>query len=542
MKIKIYRSTLIVLILIILAYLAAYLNPGILDDLSPFSAKAKSTRKIDEVMHIINRYYVDSVDWKQTSAGAIKGALRTLDPHSVYFTKEEVRKNEENFEGRYQGIGIQYDVIDGFISVISVIAGSPSEKVGLQAGDRIIKINGQSVHNITTDEVPKKLKGPKGSKVTVTIRREGLAAPFDVTIERDEIPIYTINTYFKPDSITGYVWINRFAEHTSDELEQALKVLEKKGIQRLVLDLRENGGGFLSQAVKVAGKFIPGHKKVVFTRGRLSRFDETFYSDDFGFSPKRSYPLIVLIDHSTASASEIVAGALQDYDRALIVGSRSFGKGLVQNEFGLRDGSRIRLTISKYYTPSGRLIQRPYKGLAIEEYYLEGENDSTFAKKNRRVKKPVFFTRAGRKVYGGGGIQPDIKVKFTALYKSQKMIAQFYQKRIFFITASDFASAHPFWKDRFVQFRTKFCITPALLKRMKRNALQKNITFDAHEFKTDLPYLKNRLKAEIARHFWSMEKFYRILLQDDNQLAEALKHFPEARRLLSLQRQKRNEK
>ena len=526
------RNTIyIALLLILIAFIYSRTDRGIIDYIFPFGEKSKHTRKVNEALNIIGHYYVDSVNWEKTSEGALQGALRTLDPHSEYFTKEEVQNNEENFEGRYQGIGIYFDVIEGFITVISVIPGSPAQEAGLIAGDKIIRINGKLALNLSTDEVPKRLKGPAGTEVEVSIRRDGLSKPFEVTITRSEIPIFTINTYFKADSITGYVWINRFAHHTADELEEALSEMEKQGIKRLILDLRGNGGGLLRQAVQVAGKFINGHKKVVYTKGRLSRFDETYYTDDFGFTRKRDYPLIVLIDQSSASASEIVAGALQDYDRALIVGVSSFGKGLVQNEFSLSDGSRVRLTVSKYYTPSGRLIQRPYKGRDLDEYYNGSAEDSSAAQQDT-TERPVYYTRAGRPVYGGGGINPDVEIKFTTHAHSPKMIQQFNQKRCFFTTA---AAIVPGERERWPsveKFSRGYRVSDIWLRKFKKTGRDKDIIFSEQEFKKDEVYLKNRLKAEIARQLWGMSAFYRVLLEYDNQYKESFKYFKEAQRFI----------
>ncbi len=528
------RFVIILFSIVIAAFLFSNINMGIIDYLSPFSEKGKNARKISDVINIISSYYVDSVDWKDTSEGAIAGALKTLDPHSVYFTREEVQTNDENFDGQYQGIGIQFDILDGFISVISVIPGSPSEEAGLLAGDKIIKINGESARDITNAEVPKKLKGPKGSEVIVTILRPGGQSPFDVTIRRDEIPIVTINTYFKADSSTGYIWLNRFAHKTSDEFTEALLDMEKRGIKRLVLDLRGNGGGLLRQAVQVVGKFINEHKKVVYTKGRLSRFDETYYTDDFGYSKKREYPLIVLIDQGSASASEIVAGALQDYDRALIIGERSFGKGLVQNEFELNDGSRIRMTVSKYYTPSGRLIQRNYKGKDIEEYYNGDDIDSSDAQVDTAETTSVYYTSSGRQVFGGGGIKPDIEIEFKTAYKSVRMVRKFIEKRIFFEAASTISRKHSSWKNNFIKFRDHFRISSQQIEQLKYIARDGKIKFTNDEFQQDIDFLKNRLKAEIARQFWGMDKFYRMILQNDNQFKEAFKYFTEAQGLSAI--------
>lgn len=520
---------LLYLIILVLAYFVlsnykilfyAYLSP-----------ESQNKVKVSTVLDYINRYYVDSVDWHTTGDQAIKGALQTLDPHSIYLSRAQVKAAEESFEGRYQGIGIQFDVIHDYPTVIAIIPGSPAARIGLQAGDQIIKIEGHSTFQISRDSVPKKLKGPKGSKVRVTIKRKGVDKQFDVTLVRDEIPITTINTYCMANKKTGYVWLNRFATTTSDELEQALDDLESKGMKRLVLDLRDNGGGLLRQAVEVVAKFIKGNKLVVFTHGKLKRFDEKFYAD---FPRKvRTFPLILLINHNTASASEIVAGALQDYDRALLVGTNSFGKGLVQNEFGLPDGSRIRLTISKYYTPSGRLIQRPYKNISRERYYDELWNDSLEFEPDTTK---VYYTSKGRKVYGGGGIQPDVVVAFKNPGKSAIWILKLLENRLFFETVGKWESGLKIWSSDFNKFNRDYHVPEAMLRTLYKLARKKSIKIPYQQFNNQRKYLRNRLKAEIARHFWDSARYYQVLLKNDNQLTVALEHFNDAKGLLKAER------
>jgi carboxyl-terminal processing protease len=338
---------------------------------SPFDGKNESQNleKFNEIVSYVSTFYVDDVQWDKAMMGAIDGLLSELDPHSVYISSQEAKLNEENFQGQYQGIGIHFDVIDGYLTVITPIPGSPSDELGLLPGDKIISINGVSSIGISSNEVPKKLKGPKGTSVDITVMREGVDEPIEFTIIRDDIPIYTINTSFLSSDSTGYISLGRFAKITEEEFDTALEELSSQGMKRLILDLRWNAGGYLDQAVKLASRFIDGHQKVVYTEGRLSEFDEEFFTDTFSKHKVYDIPLILLINNASASASEIVAGAIQDYDRGLIVGTTSFGKGLVQREFPLNDDSRLRLTISKYYTPSGRLIQRPYEGKELDQYY-----------------------------------------------------------------------------------------------------------------------------------------------------------------------------
>ena len=498
----------------------------------------RNLAKYEEVIQYIDKFYVDSVSYDKLTREAIKGALNTLDPHSVYISKEQAQANEEQFNGRYQGIGIQFDIIDGYITVIAVIPASPSEKAGLMAGDRIIKIEGKSAYKITMADVPRKLKGPKGTSVKITVSRPGIEEPFEVTLIRDEIPIFTVNTYFMANDSTGYVWLNRFAHTTSKELEHALIKLEQQGMKQLLLDLRDNGGGLLQQAVEVSGKFIGGHKLIVYTKGRLSRFDNEYYSDDFGISIDRKYPLIVLINQNSASASEIVAGAIQDYDRGLIVGETSFGKGLVQNEFILNDGSRLRMTVSKYYTPSGRLIQRPYKDISKEEYYHEIEEPDSLRRDSLQAyqgkdNRPLYYTQGGRKVYGGGGITPDTVVTYKLSSKSPEMIRDFYRERVFFETATRLVQKNEQWKTDFNRFFRKTRPTRSWMKELYQTAKERGVQFKEQDFWQDRRFLQNRLKAEMARIIWGTEKFYQVLLQIDNQFRTAIDLFPQVSIILS---------
>lgn len=530
---KKYKAALLTVLVIAAAFVISQFDAHLTSFSAGRADREKNINKLDEALKYIDQLYVDEVDWNETVERAIDGALQSLDPHSVYITPAEAETNEENFQGKYQGIGIQFDVIDDFITVISVIPGSPAEQVGLLTGDKIIKIDGKSAQGMSSSDVPEKLKGARGSKVTITVVRADVDEPFDLTLIRDDIPISTIHTYFMLDDKTGYIWLNRFAQTTAQELEDALKDLEGQGLKQLILDLRGNGGGLLRQAVEVAGKFIDGHKKVVYTRGRLSRFNDDFYSDDFGQTGKRKHPLIVMIDHGSASASEIVAGAIQDYDRGLIVGSVSFGKGLVQNEFVLKDSSRLRLTVSKYYTPSGRLIQRPYKGKNLEDYYQDGDAaDSLLARiaaNDTVAERPVFQTESGRKVFGGGGINPDVEVKYESYSRSSKMTTQFFQKRVFFETGSAFVNRNSqINKNHFNDFYEHFNVSDNLLQALKKSAAGKAIQFDAADFDRDREFLKNRLKAEIARNIWGVSRYYQVLLQHDNQLEKARQLFSDA--------------
>jgi len=521
------RRTLLITV-ILLGIFGIWLQRNVVADIQTIAKQ--QIGKFFRVVQLVQYYYVENPDWDKAMEGAISGMLSRLDPHSVYIEPKKVKQNKESFSGHYEGIGIEFDVIDGYITVISPIAGSPSERLGIRAGDKIVKINGKSAVGISRDEVPKKLKGPKGTKVNVTIVREGLDEPIELTIVRDVIPIYTVTTYFMVDDSTGYIWVNRFAATTSQETQEALDYLVRQGARRLLLDLRGNPGGYLHEAVKMAGKFIPGHHLIVETRGRDNRVDEKFFSDQWRTGPVYDFPLVILIDRGSASASEIVSGAIQDYDRGLIVGMNSFGKGLVQKEFPLSDGSAVRITTAKYYTPSGRCIQRDYKGKKVRDYYRE-ISDTTWYSEDSLKNRPQFHTLGGRIVYGGGGIRPDVVIKYKSYSRSPKLTNKMNVKRLFFEYATQYANQHPELKTSIERFQKEFQITDDILNDYKKFCIDKGIKMDEEAFQKDRKYISTKIKAEIARFFWEKDGYYYVILHNDNQFLEALKHFDEARQL-----------
>jgi len=492
-------------------------------DVYPANNTRAQLERFVEVFNDITRFYVERPDKEKLITGAIKGMLSELDPHSVYIPKKSLKQITEQFEGHYEGIGIEFIVQNKILTVVSPIVGGPAEAVGLLPGDQIIKINGESAYGITESEVQKKLKGPKGTKVTVTIRRPGQGETFDVTITRDRIPIYSVTASFMlDDGKTGYIYLGRFARTTSEEMEKAMRDLEAKGMKRLILDLRLNSGGYLDQAVEVADKFIPGGYKIVYTRGRIRSSDQDYYSTTKATHP--FFPLIVMIDRGSASASEIVAGAIQDLDRGLVVGETSFGKGLVQNQLLLRDGSALRITVARYYTPSGRLIQRPYDG-SLMDYYTEAYDESRDEKVDSTK---VFKTLAGRTVYGGGGIKPDTTLKSPRITRfTNRLIA----KRLFFEFGSQYVSKHKKWPGNFDSFRENFRIDDAMLADFRSIIKKHDVEFSQEAFDKDLKYIKMLLKAEVARHFWDSKHYYMIRILGDEEVEAALELMPEAERI-----------
>jgi carboxyl-terminal processing protease len=523
---------------LILGLIGFTLNQNLFADYEELSKQ--QIDKILRVMQLVKYYYVEDVEWDKAVEGAITGMLSELDPHSVYIEPQKVERNKEDLSGKYEGIGIEFDVINGYITVISPIAGSPADLLGLRSGDRIVKIDGESAIGINREDVPKKLKGPKGTKVLVTIIREDEEEPFDLTIIRDVIPIYTVTTKFMADDSTGYVWVNRFANNTTGEVEQAIVELQKEGMRRLILDLRGNPGGYLHEAVKLAGKFISGHRLIVETRGKNERVEEKFFSDQWNDTGKSyDFPLVVMIDRGSASASEIVAGAIQDYDRGLILGTNSFGKGLVQKEFPLSDGSAVRVTTARYYTPSGRLIQRDYKGKRPDEYYTEiMVADTVLANDDTLKNRPKFSTKAGRVVYGGGGIRPDTMVPYESFSKSPKLMNKMLNKRVFFEFTNHYTSNHPELNTNCKKFLKEFLVDEKLLTEFKEFCKKQEIEMEEQDFIRDQKYIAERLKSEIARFFWEKDGFYYVWLHHDNQFLQALNSFAEANRIALLNDQK----
>ncbi|MFQ5823840.1 MAG: S41 family peptidase [bacterium] len=482
-----------------------------------------------QVIQVIKQYYVEDVEPEKLVTGAIKGMLEELDPHTVYIPADRMKEINEQFEGEFEGIGIEFVVNNKIPTVIAPIIDSPSERLGLRPGDRIIKIEGVSTYGITEQEVMNKLRGPKGTQVTITVQRPGLEESFDLTITRDKIPIYSITASFMIDKKTGYIKVGRFAKTTDDEFERALKELELLGMKCLILDLRGNSGGFLEQAVAMADKFIDGGKRIVYTRGRIQGSNEDYYSTTE--NTHRKFPLIILIDHGSASASEIVAGAIQDWDRGIIVGETSFGKGLVQSQINLKDHSALRVTTARYYTPSGRLIQRSYDN-GLPDYISEAYDDfDPNANSDSTTNRPIFTTSTGRKVFGGGGITPDIHIKSDRITKTTGHLIR---GRIFLDYGSSYTTTHPELKRNFITFRDEFSVSNYMLSEFKKLALSKEIPLNEEDFKKDLTFIKHRIKSQIARHLWSSKEYYQVEVAEDRQIQEALKYFSEAAIMVGL--------
>jgi carboxyl-terminal processing protease len=493
-------------------------------------------RKITDVLSVTEKYYVEDVDTQKLTEAAINGILGQLDPHSVYIPASQMQRVTEEFQGSFEGIGIEYQVLNDTLLVVSPIAGGPSEGLGIQAGDKIVKIDDSSAIGITQEGVQKKLRGPKGSKVRVTIVRSGIGSLLNFDIIRDTVPIYTVDASFMVDDQTGYITVTRFGAKTHDEFLEAMNRLRGAGMKKLVLDLRGNAGGYLEQAFKMVDELMPQGRKIVYTKGRRPEANDEYVSSGAGRFV--DVTLVILVNNGSASASEIVAGAVQDWDRGLIVGETTFGKGLVQRQFDLKDGSAFRLTTARYYTPSGRLIQRPYGAdklkyqmEAFERTETEGENITHSAEKDST--RPVFKTMGGRIVYGGGGITPDYIVKSDRL---NEYTVQLRSKLVFLQFADKYLDQHGaeikarYGKDP-QAFVHEFEVTPAMLDDLLALAKDKQIEFKKDLYEKDLRFIKAFAKAYIARSLWGNEGSSRVMLTEDVQFRKAESLFPEAEKI-----------
>ncbi len=493
---------------------------------------------LSNVIRLVERYYVEEVDMDNLMNGAIRGLLETLDPHSSYITNEEFEKIDESMKGEFEGIGIEFSMLDGYITVISPIAGTPSDRAGLMSGDKIIKIDGESAYKIKQDEIIKKLRGPKGTPVIVTIKRLG-SDNFDVTLIRDKIPINSVLASFLYDNATGYINVNRFGEKTFSEIDNAIDSLEVFGMSQLVLDLRNNGGGLMDQALDLLDSFINSNDTILYTSGRISSANYVYYATKSNYD--RKFPIIVLINRASASASEIIAGGLQDLDRGIVIGETSFGKGLVQRQYMLEDGSAARITIAQYYTPSGRLIQRDFD--ALDDYYLD------LAKENRESKNEVdslnikYKTKNGRTVYGGGGITPDVFIDDNIYLTKSTQNILYNSNRLIFKYANEIKRDFKKYKnfEDFYRFSRN--------KNDELNLLNQNKFFDwINQSIIDNPELEldynrdsilinwnvidNKIQSEIASNIWGKDYGYYIKLDLDQTFQSALDNFDLAKDLV----------
>jgi carboxyl-terminal processing protease len=489
----------------------------------PFFSVDK-TNSLLQLVDLIKSKYVDTVDLNKITDTAISAILSKLDPHSVYIEASEVQESNDDIAGNFFGIGVEYDVIDDTINVLHVIKDGPSFKAGLQIGDKFINVNDSTVAgvNVKTDKIRKLLRGRNASKVTIEVLRG--AERKKVNIERGIIPVSSVDAAYMIESGIGYIRLNKFSQVTYREFMQSLEKLKGQGLQKLILDIRDNGGGVLDQAVEIADEFLDGDKLITYTQG--SHFPRKEYRCKRPGLFEQG-KLVLLCDEGSASASEILAGALQDWDRATIIGRRSFGKGLVQEQFDLNDGSAVRLTIARYYTPLGRSIQRPYtKG--GKAYYQEiinrfhdGEVVSMDSVKNDTTKK--FSTLKGKKLYGGGGITPDIFVPLdtadkctvcSKLYSKGTLNSFAYQ---YFMQNKNKLDSYKTSKD----YTSNFTLQPADWAQFEYASQKDSIDIRPISAKQKTE-LELQVKAAIARQVWRNEGLYETLNSEDNMVKKAL--------------------
>ena len=487
-----------------------------------------TTQKFASALQIINFAYVDTIDEARLVEKAIVATLKELDPHSQYISKRDLQNANEPLEGNFDGIGISFQVYRDTILVISPVPGGPAEKLGIMAGDKIVRINGQSATGSAMDNnfVFQRLRGDKGTVVEVSVFRKGRKKPIDYTIVRDRIPINSIDAAFMASNKVGFIKLNRFSRTTMDEFRKAIGQLKDEGMRDLILDLRSNSGGYLDVAVDLSDEFLGPGKLVLYTEGSSSpqrKYKSSFRGE---FEEGR---LVVLIDEGSASASEIVAGALQDWDRALIVGRRSFGKGLVQRPYYLPDSSVIRLTVARYYTPTGRCIQKPY-GESYEEYYndlakrLEG-GEITGKETIDFPDSLKYYTPNNRLVYGGGGIMPDFFVPWDSLEYTDFYV-DLLSKGLFNDYVLDFIDKerNTLWEKfpEYKEFNQRFIIDNKFLDDFVRYAAKEGVTPRNDELKISSRLIRYQLKALIGRNLFEFKTYFQVLSEIDDGVQKAL--------------------
>lgn len=501
-------------------------------------------QKLQMTLYAIDRYYVDTTNGEKLVDNAINGMLEKLDPHSKYIPKSEVKKMNEPLDGKFEGIGVVFQMMEDTLLVIQTISGGPSEKVGIFAGDRIVSVNDTSIAgvNMQNTDIMKKLRGPKGTSVNVKVLRRNVKELIDFKIIRDVIPIYSLDAAYMVDDKIGYIKVNKFSETTLQEFNEAMAKLQKKGMKSLIIDLQENGGGYLKTAVELASIVLPPNKLVVYSEG-VSQPRETF--NTLGKPSFEKGDLVVLVNESSASASEILSGCIQDWDRGLIIGRRTFGKGLVQKPLPLPDGSQIRLTVAQYFIPSGRCVQRPYKD-NLKNY----DNDliDRYNKGELMHEDSISFPDSlkyqtlekKRPVYGGGGIMPDIFVpldttKYTKYHRNlaaksvlNNFVLNYLEKnrknleKTYSINESEKKKA-----EGFERFRNNFNISDEDLKEITQAGEKEKVEFDEEQFKQSKRLICKQIKAMIARDLWDTCEYYQIM-NDENAIfvkgVEALKN------------------
>lgn len=480
--------------------------------------QSEGMRKLSLADFAITNLYVDEVDEGKLVEDAIRGMLEQLDPHSTYTTAEETKEMNEPLQGNFSGIGIQFNMNKDTLYVIQTIVGGPSEKVGIQAGDRIISVNDTTIAGVKmkNTDIMKRLRGKAGTVVRVTVLRKGVAEPIEFRIVRDNIPIYSIDASYMVDKETGYIRVSRFAMNTDKEFSDAVKALKKKGMKNLIVDLQGNGGGFLTSAIAMADEFLSDGQTIVYTEGRRSPRDDAFATKQGLFQQGK---LVLLVDESSASASEILSGAVQDWDRGIIVGRRTFGKGLVQRPIPFPDGSMIRLTIARYYTPSGRSIQKPYdKGHeAYERELLDRFNhgELIYTDSIHFPDSLQFKTlNNGRTVYGGGGIMPDVFIPLdTTIYTDfhRDLLAKGVLNQYPVDYLDDHRKELMSKYKNMEQFDAGFVVTDEMFADLLQKAEAEKVKYNEEQYLKSKELIGAQVKALIARDMFDMTAYFKIM-------------------------------
>ena len=497
---------------------------------------AEQYRVFTAALDAVETGFVGEVESDRLVYGAITGMLQTLDPHSSFMDPRSYAQMRERQEGRYYGLGISINVVEGGITVFSIFEGSPASQQGLRRGDIIARIEGEDTQGWTSDQAVGQLRGARGTSVRISIRRAGYDQLIDLDVLRDEVHIPTVRTAFMLDETTGYILLSDFGENSNEEMGVALSALREQGMQRIVLDLRNNPGGALDQAISISNRFLPRGDLIVYTRGRVSNSDQDYRATEE--SEYLDLPMITLVNRSSASASEIVSGALQDHDRSLIVGETTFGKALVQSVYRVSGGAGVAVTTARYYTPSGRLIQRPWDG-TFDEYltYALREQDAGQAHEPERLK----FTDGGRRVYGGGGVEPDRRFdgptegfdpsRFSRTLFARNLFNTFSQR---FTRAGDQRiSASPSAPAR--ELSVDFEVTDAMVAEFKEHVqASSSVRMNEEAWQEDQPFIRAMLRYGIDVDLFGVEVARRNLAGQDPQLGYALTLFPEAEALMQL--------
>jgi carboxyl-terminal processing protease len=523
-KYSVYIPVLLALALIAGLFIGNTLNRS--GQPMPRNIKLSAGNKLSTIMNLVESAYVDSINTSEIIEQTIPDMLKNLDPHSTYIPARNMQEVEEEMQGNFSGIGVQFSIQEDTVVIIDVISGGPSQKLGLHAGDRIVLVNDSNIAGvgIKNEDVLKLLRGQKGTKVKVSNLRKGYKELFDFEIIRGDIPIYSVDVSYMIDDETGFIKVSRFAEQTYKEFMDGMTKLDKAGAKKVIIDLRGNPGGYLAAVIRMVDEFLEKDEPILITRGKSQPEKVYNASNRATFTGKQVF---ILQDEFSASASEIFAGALQDNDRGIVIGRRSFGKGLVQEQIPFSDGSAVRLTVARYYTPSGRSIQKPYNN-GSEKYFEDlfermVHGEMLVADSIQFADSLKYYTKKGRTVYGGGGIMPDIFVPADTAGRSN-YFSRIYQQGTVYQFAFQYSDQH---RSHLSTLKTaaeieKWLDNQKVLDSFVRYATNKGIPYDAQGLKASGHIIETQVKAYIARNIIGDEGFYPIIQQIDKTLLKAI--------------------